>query len=145
MVFFREQKLGAKLELVAGKLPIIEKISEMEKAGQLEPEQAEILRRDIGLGAEKFISAGAIIPEIENHSHFNPRQLMSPEPKLLAMPSTPAPQSNEGCVPPSPHNPAEIDDMNPEERAEFEKLYRQMQRKKAKKSGKKPGGEASTT
>ena len=144
VVFFREQKMGVRLELVASKLPIIEKISEMEKAGNLEREQAEILRRDIGLGAEKFINAGAIIPEIESHSHFNPRQLMSPEPKLLAMPSTPSAPSNEPCPPTTPHKSSESDDLTPEERAELEKLYKQMKRKKGKKSGAKPSGEVAT-
>jgi hypothetical protein len=138
VVFFREQKMGAKLELVANSLPIIEKISEMQKAGHLEPEQAEILRRNISLGAQKFINAGATIPEIEGHSHFNPRQLMSPEPKLLAMPTIPVAQTGAACPPATPQKPSEADDMSADERAEFERLFKQMKRKKKQKPSGQP-------
>jgi hypothetical protein len=34
-------------------------------------------------GAGKFLSCGAIIPEMTKHSNFEPRQLLAPEPKLL--------------------------------------------------------------
>jgi hypothetical protein len=41
------------------------------------------MRRDISLGVGKFIDSGAVIPEMEERSTVSPRQLMSPEPKLL--------------------------------------------------------------
>ena len=142
VVFYREQKTGARLELIAQSLPIIEKIAAMEKGGQLQMEQAEILRRKILTGAEKFISAGAIIPEVEHHSHYNPRQLMSPEPKLLAMPSTAAPQTGEASYPASPQTPVEAGGMNASERAEFERLFKQMKQNTKKSSDKPPGEDA---
>jgi hypothetical protein len=145
VVFFREQKIGAKIELVAHSLPILEKISEMQKAGHLEPEQAEILRRNISLGAEKFINAGAIIPEIENHSHHNPRQLMAPAPKLLAMPPPEVVPTKDLCPPPSSAKPSATDDLSSEERAEFERFYKQMKRKKSKKPSHMSGGETESS
>jgi hypothetical protein len=135
VVFFREQKIGARLELIASSLPIIEKISEMEKAGHLEREQAEILRRKVSCGAEKFINAGAIIPEIANHSSYNPRQLMAPSPKLLAMPPPGPTQSSE----PPPTPPLPTDETDDEDRAEFERLFKQLkQTKKKRKRIEKP-------
>lgn len=83
IVFFRERKLSQRIELVAGALPVIEKIGNLEQENKLGREQAEILRRKILGGVGKFIEAGAIIPEIEDRTYFNPRSLMAPEPKLL--------------------------------------------------------------
>ena len=39
------------------------------------------------MGVEKFISSGAVIPEIEELSHYDPRVIMAPEPKYLAAPA----------------------------------------------------------
>ena len=86
VVFYREHKLGERLDLVAKSLPILDTVGTLQSQGKLGPEQAEILRRDIISGVEKFISCGAIIPEIESNTQFNPRQLMAPEPKLLGPP-----------------------------------------------------------
>ncbi len=142
VVFYREKKLDAKLGLIAQTLPIIEKISQMEKAGHLEREQAGVLRKNIGLGAEKFLNAGAIIPEVEKHSSFNPRQLMAPEPKLLAVQSEPTPQSpEENAV----RQQDAGEELNAEERAELEKFFKEMKKGKKKKRSEKPdnAGEAS--
>jgi len=84
VVFFREKKLSERLDLITKSLPIIEKIIEMEQSGNISPEQAEILKRNIVTAANNFISAGAIIPELTEYSTYNPRQLMTPEPKLLS-------------------------------------------------------------
>lgn len=81
VIFYREKKLDARLQLLAKSLPVIERISELED--RLGPEQAEKLRRDVLGGVKKFFEAGAVIPEMEKASSFSPRQLMAPEPKLL--------------------------------------------------------------
>jgi len=83
VVFYREKKLAARLELLAQGLPIIEHISDLEKQEKLGHEQAEKLRRGVLRGVQKFMEAGAVIPEMEKTSVFPPRQLMAPEPKLL--------------------------------------------------------------
>lgn len=49
-------------------------------------EQAEVLRRNILEGTNKFLSSGAIIPEIEEKLNYTPRSLMAVEPKLLVEP-----------------------------------------------------------
>lgn len=86
VVFFREKKVSERLDLIAKSLPIIERINEAEGNGKIGKEQGEILRRNIVEGSKKFISVGAIIPELESFSSFSPRQLMAPEPKLLSEP-----------------------------------------------------------
>jgi hypothetical protein len=92
VVFYREKKLSERVDLIVKSLPVIEKINEMEKLGSIGPEQAEILKRNIIMAANNFISVGAIIPEFSNYSSFDPRLLMTPEPKLLTN-STEAAQS----------------------------------------------------
>jgi len=82
-VYFRENKTGRRLELVAQSLPILDQISEMREAGKLDPERAELLKRQIVDSVTKFGTAGATIPEIDKSTFHNPRQLMRPEAKLL--------------------------------------------------------------
>lgn len=84
IVFYREKKIDVRLDLVTKSLPILEKISELQEKGTIGPEQAELLKRDINTATNNFISTGAIIPEFNSNSSHNPRQLMTPEPKLLA-------------------------------------------------------------
>lgn len=86
VIFFREHQLANRLELVAQSLPIIEKISDLEEKQRIAPEQAELMRRKVTSGATKFLESGAVIPEIQRSSTFNPRQLMAPSRKLLAGP-----------------------------------------------------------
>jgi len=83
VIFFREKKLSQRLELIADALPIVEQIGTLERDKKIGPEQAELLRRKILSGVGKFVESGATIPEIEGRSHFNPRVLLAPEPKLL--------------------------------------------------------------
>ena len=83
VVFYRELQMGQRLELVAQSLPVLEKVKTLQESGSLETEQADLVRRRIIDGCTKFLNCGAVIPEMEERSHFNPRLLMSPEPKLL--------------------------------------------------------------
>ena len=82
-VFYRERKIGERIDLVVQALPIIENINESEKNGKIAPEQAELFRRSIFSGTEKFLNSGSIIPEIEKNNTYNPRVLLAPEPKML--------------------------------------------------------------
>lgn len=83
VVYFREDKTGKQLEVIANSLPILERIAELRDKGKLEPERAEILKRQVVASITKFAAAGVTIPEIAEFTVFNPRQLMMPEPKLL--------------------------------------------------------------
>lgn len=82
VVFYREHQFGERLELIASSLPIIAQINALERENVLEREQAEIYRRNIFEGSNKFIESGATIPEVE-HMHHDVRRLMSPAQKLL--------------------------------------------------------------
>lgn len=88
IVFFRERKIESQLDLLTKALPIMERIAEMQKAGTLEPEQAEIYRKRVSRSAVAFVDAGALIPEISvSAAELNPRQLLAPSPKLLTGPT----------------------------------------------------------
>lgn len=86
VVYFREDKTGKQLELIANSLPILERITVMKDDGMLEPERAELLRRQVVQSVMKFADAGVTIPEIEDFTTFSPRQLLHPAPKLLVAP-----------------------------------------------------------
>lgn len=123
VVFFREKQHSERLDLISKSLPIIEKISEMQLGGNISPEQAEILRRNITNAANNFISAGAIIPELSEYSTYNPRQLMTPEPKLLTNTTENETQSNT-----SPE--IDDDDVSEEEIETMKKIIAKKNKKK---------------
>jgi hypothetical protein len=83
VVFYREKKIEAKLDLISRSLPIIEHIASLEQEKAIGPEQAEILRRRVTEGVTMFVEAGVMTVEIAQRSTYNPRQLLAPEPKLL--------------------------------------------------------------
>jgi len=83
IIFYKEKKLSAKMELIANSLPIHERISVLQSSNLVPPETAEILRRNLNMGISSFLECGAIIPEMDHRSVFSPRQLMSPDRKLL--------------------------------------------------------------
>jgi hypothetical protein len=83
VVFHREKKAREKLDLISASLPILAELSNLEKDNKLGREQCEILRRNVLLGTDYFLSAGAIIPGFSSSNYHNPRELMAPEAKLL--------------------------------------------------------------
>lgn len=87
LIYYKEDKSERHLELIANSLPILERIADMKAKNKLEPERAELLRRQIMTSVGKFSKAGVTIPELDAFSIYNPRQLMKPEPKLLLPPS----------------------------------------------------------
>ncbi len=86
IVSYRDDKTGSYLELVAKSLPIMEEVELMRGGGKLEPEQSEIIKRQLIDSVVKFATAGVTIPEIEGFTTYNPRQLLQPERKLLVEP-----------------------------------------------------------
>lgn len=83
VVYYRQDTTGRRIGLIADSLPILEKITYMKAAGKIEPERAEIIKRSVVSSITKFAVAGATIPEIEERTYYNPRQLMRPEAKML--------------------------------------------------------------
>lgn len=90
VVFYREQKLESRLDLVGQALPIVGKIDKLKETGAMDPAEAELLKRKILGGIHKLLETGVVIPEINERARYNPRQLMAPEPKLLTA-GTPPP------------------------------------------------------
>jgi hypothetical protein len=90
VVFFREQQVAHRLELIASSLPIIEKLGDLQRENKIGPEEGELIRRKIVEGVTKFIGSGSTIPGMRERSALDPRVLMAPEPKLLNSSSDPA-------------------------------------------------------
>ena len=96
VVYYREDKTKRRLELVAQSLPILDEIASMKESGKLEPERAELIKRQVIESVTKFAAAGLTIPEIENFTVYDPRQLMKPEPKLLVAPKQAGREAGKG-------------------------------------------------
>jgi hypothetical protein len=92
VVSFRDDKTGRYVELIAKSLPIIDEVELMRESGKLEPEQAEIIKRQLTDSIMKFASAGVTIPEIEEFTVYSPRHLLQPEQKLLVEPARQEPE-----------------------------------------------------
>jgi len=83
VVFYREFQASERMKLVGEALPLISDVNEMETSGKIGKEQAELLRRQISGNLDKFMQSGAIIPEMQERSHYEPRALLAPQPKYL--------------------------------------------------------------
>jgi hypothetical protein len=124
VVYFREDKTGKQLELISNSLPILERLAEMRASQKLEPEQAELIKRQIVDSITKFGQAGVTIPEIEDRTVFNPRQLMRAEQKLLIAPETADDQQGEKTTDQTPKKEIDI----PLDDPEFQKLLERTTR-----------------
>jgi hypothetical protein len=83
IMFFRERQIAQRVELVAKSLPAINEIWAMENENKIGHEEAELLRVKLIDSVQKFITCGAVIPEMLERSTFDPHELMMPEPQLL--------------------------------------------------------------
>jgi hypothetical protein len=83
IMFFRERQIAQRVELVAKSLPVINEIWNLENENEIGHEEAELLRIKLIDSVQKFITCGAVIPEMLERSTFDPHELMMPEPKLL--------------------------------------------------------------
>jgi hypothetical protein len=87
VVFFRALPAAQRYRQAAESLPVLDLVRERLDAGEMAPEQAELLRRRIVEGTGKFLVSGATIPELQERAYANPRTLMAPAPKLLSAPT----------------------------------------------------------
>lgn len=110
VVFYKERQLSERIGLVSQTLPIFGELEKLAEAKALEPEQIELVRRGLVAGISKFMESGATIPEVEKFTHYNPRKLMAPEPKLLVS----APE-DAGSKSPAPNDAAEVADGDRDE------------------------------
>lgn len=106
VVFYKEKKFAAQADATLQGLAVFARLNEMESTGQMGREQAELVRRGLMNGCQKFLNAGAIIPEIRDHSHHNPRVLMAPEQKLLMAPASAEVPSGDSSS--SPNGPTDV-------------------------------------
>ena len=94
VIFFKDKKHAN--YLIEKSLPLLDRIEALEDREKIGPEEASALRQNILAGTRKFVSSGAMIPEMAQAAH-DPRELLVPEAKLLSSPpNTPkVPNSNE--------------------------------------------------
>lgn len=97
-VFYRHMHASQCIGLIAQSLPVIEQIEALKQSRALEPEQAELLKRKTLLGATQFLESGVYIDEMAMEGRQSPRQLMRPEPKLLAAPTAVAPSGDTDII-----------------------------------------------
>lgn len=83
IVFYKEKKFRERIEAVSSSLPVLEKLSDLEKDGKITRESSEMIRRNLISGIEKFLSTGCNIPEMNDNSVFAPRLLLKAENTLL--------------------------------------------------------------
>lgn len=81
VIFYQEHKMEKRIEIIAKTLPVIEEINKKKK--KLGVEQAKLLERAAMDGIRKILESGAMIPEIQEKTSYNPRELLAPQPKLL--------------------------------------------------------------
>lgn len=86
VVFHKERRLGNDLGIVVQSLSVLEKVEASIKNGSCAPEQGELLKRTIIQGTTKLLDSGAILPEFEQRSHVDVRQIMAPSPLMLTEP-----------------------------------------------------------
>jgi hypothetical protein len=82
-IYFREKKFAERLELIGKGLPVLAELSAMEERRQIAKERAELLRRKVLAGANKFIESGSSIPEMADMSMYVPREVLAPKEALL--------------------------------------------------------------
>lgn len=87
LVFFRSINISDRLGQATSRLTLLNEIEEQRGHGRLSPEQAELLRRGVRDHAVAVLEAAAFIPEMEEHTRFDPRELIGPAPRLLPDPS----------------------------------------------------------
>lgn len=130
VVFYREHQLDERLDLVAKALPIIAQIKMLEEEKKLEPEQAEIYRRNIFEASNKFIQAGATIPEVKG-LHHDVRLLMTPTQKLLTGGTDDGPEKSQS----EPNQPfgelnkagVDLSKLNAEDKEKLEQILKKSQ------------------
>lgn len=83
VIFYRELKYGERVKRVSESLPVLAQIADLAEAKKISAEQAELLRRDLILGATKFLETGATITELRDPTRYEPSLLLKPTPTLL--------------------------------------------------------------
>ena len=92
-IFFHKQTSTSRnIGVISESLPLLMHIKQMEDSDAITAEQAARLRHGIMGSLDKFIDAGAYLPEMRHVGVASPALLMKPQPKLLTAPagSTPA-------------------------------------------------------
>lgn len=87
IVFHRQNTALRNFAVVGDALPILAKIKKLEDDEAIDVETSARLRERIIRSANKFADAGAVIPEMDAMSHFEPKKIMRAQPRLLAGPS----------------------------------------------------------
>lgn len=86
VIFFRDRQDESYLEFLAESLPVMGKITDLQGQGEFSEVQVEALKTQLVEGVMKFISTGAMIPEIVTVASFQPQELLMPDAEMFADP-----------------------------------------------------------
>ena len=86
IVFFRDRQDETYLEFLAESLPVMARISDLQVQGELSEAQVATLKTMLVEGVTKFVSTGAMIPEIVTVSSFQPQELLMPDVNMFVVP-----------------------------------------------------------
>jgi type II secretory pathway component HofQ len=103
VVFYREDRTGERVRVIAESLPILDDIKAIKDAAA-----ADGARKQVIESVMQFAEAGASIPEIQDVAAYDPRELMKPNPDMLVgASSAPTPAASAPAAPaPAPVAPA---------------------------------------
>lgn len=139
IVFYKQRSHQLSADAISNSLPLIEKISHMERDGVLVAEQAEILKRKLLKGIDKIIDSGAITPEMENRKYENARAIMQPQPKLIAAPHPTTMQQHEQKLSHEEENEEKPQSLSDLEVATLRQLLNRASNEHSSPSPKRPG------
>lgn len=131
VVFYREDKTGEQLELIVKSLPVLGEINDLEKSSDVAREEAEILRRQVSSSVIKFSKAGVTIPEMEEFTRYDPRELMRPDRKFLT-----ASNENEGFA--EHQEPSGLTVVDGVEESDEEREFAEMEADEAREDAAEP-------
>jgi hypothetical protein len=86
IVFNRHRQLDKSFDTLVNGMSVLEKLSRLRDEQKIDPETHELMKRDLISGLRSFVSAGAIIPEMNETHRENPRSIAQSEMVLLEAP-----------------------------------------------------------
>lgn len=90
VVFYQDEAPESRIARIAETLPVLGRIAALAADRTLISSEAEALRKSVVKGVTRFLETGALIPEIERMTRFEPRIILQPKESLLLRRPDPA-------------------------------------------------------
>ncbi len=140
VVFYQDEAPEIRTARITESLPVLGRIASLAADRTLTASEAEALRTSVVEGVTRFLEAGALIPEIERMSRFEPRAILQPKESLLLRRPDPAEETRGEpeelrielkTVSPDPGLPPQPAMLGEEEEALVEELLWKARRKES--------------